>query len=345
MVIKVLRKIIITLVIGGMSLIAAGAAFGEVIPTMEWASFRGSATVYNGNSVPVGSIVDAYDPDGAHCGTYVVNSPGKYGYMSVYADDPYSPDVDEGASLGNQLTFYLNGRLGLTEGPDNPIWTGMGSTADVNLSATAIVSIKSVNVPFGQEAESGDTVRYEVTVQNNGNGLDFYKVTASSFHGWIIETSDEFVYAKSDSNATVYFDVIIPVALFYEVIDETVFRVSSGVDSNIYVEGTVFTTNGTFTDVEDEEGGLLPDQFKLYQNYPNPFNPFTTIAFDLTARSDVTLEIFNILGSRIEGRDLGVLAPGHHAVHFDGATLASGIYFYKVKAGGKSAMKKMALMK
>jgi len=63
MVIIVLRKIILTLILGGMSLLAAGTAIGEVIPTMEWASFRGSMTTYNGNPVPVGSIVDAYDPE------------------------------------------------------------------------------------------------------------------------------------------------------------------------------------------------------------------------------------------------------------------------------------------
>ena len=147
-----------TLVIGGMSLMAAGIAVGEVIPTMEWASFRGSMTTYNGDPVPVGSVVDAYDPDGAHCGTFTVHTAGKYGFMSVYADDPYSTEVDEGAGPGNQLTFYLNGRLALTEGPDDPVWNGMGSTAEVNLAASALVSIESVSMPADQEAEPGDTM-------------------------------------------------------------------------------------------------------------------------------------------------------------------------------------------
>lgn len=345
MVIKVLRKIIMTLVIGGMSLIAAATAFGDVIPTTEWASFRGSSTSYNGGPVPIGSIVDAYDPDGAHCGTFVVKSSGKYGFMSVYADDPYSTEIDEGAEPGNQLTFYLNGRLALTEGPDNPIWNGMGATAEVNLSASATVSIAAVTLPGDQLAEPGDRVTYAVTVMNTGDGLDFYRVSATSFHGWIIETSDDFVYAGPGENATLYFDVLVPQALFYDVDDGVTFRVESGIDASVYIEGGAITFVGSPTDVEDEDSGILPEQFELYQNYPNPFNPVTTIAFDLTVRSEVTLEIFSILGTRLESRELGMLTPGHHTVKFDGQSMASGIYFYRVTAGDKGAMKKMALMK
>ncbi|HDL02623.1 MAG TPA: T9SS type A sorting domain-containing protein [candidate division Zixibacteria bacterium] len=345
MVIIVLRKIILTLILGGMSLLAAGTAIGEVIRTMEWASFRGSVTTYNGNPVPVGSIVDAYDPGGAHCGTFTVKSEGLYGFMPVYADDPYTSEIDEGAELGNQLTFYLNGRLALTEGPDSPTWNGMGATSEVNLSASATVSIDSVAFPADQEAEPGDTVTYAVTVQNTGNGMDFYEVTATSFHGWIIQTSDDFVYAEPGQNATVYFKVLVPGALFYDVIDDVNFRVASGIDNSANVTGAVSTLVGFTTDIDDDENGLLPGQFELYQNYPNPFNPITTIAFDLTVKCEVKLEVFNILGIKVENHDLGTLMPGHHSVQFDGASLASGIYFYKIKAGDRSAMKKMALLK
>lgn len=340
-----IRKIILTLAIGGLSLLAMGTAFGEVIPTMEWTNFRGSATTYNGNPVPVGSVIDAYDPDGAHCGTWTVKTEGIYGFMPVYADDPYSVDVDEGAELGDQLTFYLNGRLALTEGPDDPVWTGMGTTAEVNLSATADISMEVTAMPGDQDAEPGDTIRYYVTVRNTGNGLDLYKAAAITTHGWIIKTSDDFVYAAPGEEATVYFDVLIPVALFYEVDDQVDFRVISGADNSVYIEGSAVTHVRIPTDVSDDENGLLPGDFRLYQNYPNPFNPSTNIAFDLSVRSEVTLEVFNILGSKVEQLDLGSMAPGNHIIEFDGSALASGIYFYKLKAGDETAMKKMALVK
>ncbi|MEW5924743.1 MAG: T9SS type A sorting domain-containing protein [Candidatus Zixiibacteriota bacterium] len=340
-----IRIIKLTLAIGGLSLLAMGTAYGEVIPTMEWTNFRGSATTYNGNPVPVGSVIDAYDPDGAHCGTWTVKTEGIYGFMPVYADDPYSVDVDEGAGLGDQLTFYLNGRLALTEGPDDPVWTGMGTTAEVNLSATADVSMEATAMPGDQDALPGDTVRYYVTVRNTGNGLDFYRATAVTAHGWIIKTSADFVYAAPGETATVYFDVLVPVALFYEVDDEADFRVFSGIDNSVYIEGNVTTHIRIPTDVSDDEGDILPGDFKLYQNYPNPFNPSTNVAFELSVRSDVTLEIFNILGSRVDYLDLGTMAPGHHVIEFDGSSLASGIYFYKLNAGSNTAMKKMALVK
>ncbi len=339
------RKIILTLVIGGWSLLAAGVAFGEVVPTNVWANLRGSATTYNGNPVPVGSIIDAYDPDGAHCGTWTVKYEGIYGFIPVYGDDIYSIDVDEGAEQGDALTFYLNGRLALTEGPDDPVWIGMGSTSEVNLSASAAVLIEAAALPGDQDAMPGDTVRYYVTVRNTGEGLDFYRATATTFHGWIIHTSADFVYAGPGEEATVYIDVLIPKALFYEVDDQVDFRVTSGIDNSVYIESSVVTHVRISTDISDDDTGLLPGGFELYQNYPNPFNPSTKIAFDLTVRSEVTLEVFNILGSRVEKLDLGDMAPGNHIIEFDGASLASGIYFYKLKAGDNTAMKKMALLK
>ena len=100
------------------------------------------------------------------------------------------------------------------------------------------------------------------------------------------------------------------------------------------------------TDVKGAAAGT-PDQFRLLGNYPNPFNPTTTIKFEVAQQSEITLEVFNILGQRLFAKSLGVRQPGEHAVPFDATGIASGTYFYRLKAVGGNAtlLGKMLLLK
>jgi hypothetical protein len=104
-----------------------------------------------------------------------------------------------------------------------------------------------------------------------------------------------------------------------------------------------FTSHGT-TDVE-ERGSSLPLKFTLHQNYPNPFNPSTTFEFVLPLASRVSLKIFNVLGQEIATILDDHLAGGIHTVHWIARDFASGIYFYRLQAGGGSLIKKMVLIK
>jgi hypothetical protein len=88
-----------------------------------------------------------------------------------------------------------------------------------------------------------------------------------------------------------------------------------------------------------------PVQFELEQNYPNPFNPSTTIRYGLPAKSQVTLTVFNTLGQQVatlvdETQDIG-----YHDVRFNGASLASGVYFYRLRAGDFVSTKATLLVK
>jgi hypothetical protein len=94
-----------------------------------------------------------------------------------------------------------------------------------------------------------------------------------------------------------------------------------------------------------EDGGGLPDKFELAQNYPNPFNPTTTIGFDIPRSSRVSLEVFNIIGQRVAVLNNGMLEAGHHTVTFDGSSLGSGVYFYRLGAGENVRTKKMLIVK
>jgi hypothetical protein len=92
-------------------------------------------------------------------------------------------------------------------------------------------------------------------------------------------------------------------------------------------------------------GGGVPDVFKLEQNYPNPFNPTTTIRYALPHRSYVTLTVFNTLGQHVATIVNGEVEAGYHEIQFDGSGLASGVYFYKLTAGGFAQVRKLVLVR
>jgi photosystem II stability/assembly factor-like uncharacterized protein len=89
----------------------------------------------------------------------------------------------------------------------------------------------------------------------------------------------------------------------------------------------------------------IPSQFSLDQNYPNPFNPATTINFSIAEVAKVTLSIFNILGEPAGVLKDEVLKPGVYNVTFEGSSLASGVYLYRLQAGNFIQTRKMMLMK
>ncbi len=97
--------------------------------------------------------------------------------------------------------------------------------------------------------------------------------------------------------------------------------------------------------VEAGTESALPTQFALLQNYPNPFNPSTQISFSLPEASNVTLVVFDALGRNVGTLVKGTMAAGQHNVNFDAANLSNGIYFYQLKAGEFSAVRKMMLLK
>ena len=115
--------------------------------------------------------------------------------------------------------------------------------------------------------------------------------------------------------------------------------------SSNYVNNLVILTG------EKVAAGVINNQintindFQLFQNYPNPFNPATNIKFDLKEDSHVTLSVYNVIGQKVSELINSDLPAGLHNVMFDASGLSSGIYFYKLKAGNYSGVKKMDLLK
>ncbi len=115
-----------------------------------------------------------------------------------------------------------------------------------------------------------------------------------------------------------------------------------------------FSTAGSFItgiglDAVEEADGI-PKEYALYQNYPNPFNPSTMIRFDLKETSTVTLDIYNVLGQKVEELRYGMLNPGTYEKSVSMFRFTSGVYFYRITAsrndGGRFiSVKKFELLK
>jgi hypothetical protein len=89
----------------------------------------------------------------------------------------------------------------------------------------------------------------------------------------------------------------------------------------------------------------IPSQFKLEQNRPNPFNPTTKIYYTLPESGKVKIEIFNMLGQKVEELENTFKEPGNYSVDFDAGNLSSGIYYYSLSTDKFYDCKKMLLLK
>jgi hypothetical protein len=89
----------------------------------------------------------------------------------------------------------------------------------------------------------------------------------------------------------------------------------------------------------------LPTQFALDRNYPNPFNASTVIEYQLPEISDVKLEVYNLIGEKVATLVNGLEEPGHKSVTWDASEVSSGLYFYRLTAGGFTETKRMTLLK
>jgi len=107
--------------------------------------------------------------------------------------------------------------------------------------------------------------------------------------------------------------------------------------------GILHKTNGGVTFIDNEP--TQPTDFILEQNFPNPFNPSTTISWQSPVGSYQTIKVFDVLGNEIATLIDEYKPAGRYEVEFNAERLASGTYFYQLKAGEYTSVKKMILIK
>ncbi|MFZ5979638.1 MAG: T9SS type A sorting domain-containing protein [Candidatus Zixiibacteriota bacterium] len=173
----------------------------------------------------------------------------------------------------------------------------------------------------------------------------------------ILNNGPNAFYVESDNDSTTVFnamynwwgaaDSIVIEAMVYHHHDDPSNPV---IDFMPFTSGPVDIYDTTLVEVVDKTPENLPERFNLAQNYPNPFNAGTVIGFTLLRRAEVSLEIYDILGRRVRNLWAGVCVSGEYEMVFDGRDdnrkpLASGIYFYRLKADDVVQSKKMIILK
>jgi hypothetical protein len=106
------------------------------------------------------------------------------------------------------------------------------------------------------------------------------------------------------------------------------FEVISTADERHELAGYILRYMGY--DVENSIASTIPVRATLDQNYPNPFNPMTSIRYTLAESANVVMRIFNIKGEMIQSYSLGYREAGDHKMIFDGTSLSSGMYVYRL---------------
>ncbi|MCU0344429.1 MAG: T9SS type A sorting domain-containing protein [Ignavibacterium sp.] len=97
--------------------------------------------------------------------------------------------------------------------------------------------------------------------------------------------------------------------------------------------------------IRNFKGETLPIEYALEQNYPNPFNPTTTIRYQLPKDGLVTMKVYDILGAEVVTLVNEEKVAGKYEVNFNAATLASGVYIYRLSINDYINVKKMVLVK
>jgi hypothetical protein len=236
-----------------------------------------------------------------------------------------------------QLTFDYSADIGVTAAtltiiPDFPAARDYSSTNywdNIDFSGTYVpVELTSFTANY---IDNIVQIKWSTASELNNRGFEIQRSTAGS--PFITIGFVEGKGTTTESNNYAY-------------VDRTI---SQSTQYSYTLKQIDFNGSYHYSDVVNL-GKSLPLNFVLAQNYPNPFNPSTTLSFGLPVSSNVSLDVYNLIGEKVTSVYQGELEAGNYEYSFDASNLPSGIYVYILNAVGHdlnqfTASKKMMLLK
>jgi len=245
-----------------------------------------------------------------------VKPPEGEGYVSFTVNT--KPNLPSGTMIKNKASIVFD--------MNKPIITNeFVNTLDFKAPTTLMKSLKP------NKDGNKLVVKWTSSDDVNGSGVEsvtIYAAKNNEPYNVLGTTADDSIIVNLDNNTHTY--------SFYALAKDNV--------------GNAETTRpkiitATVTNSVESVGDGIPATYSLEQNYPNPFNPSTVIRFAIPRKTNVQLEIFDLLGQRISKLVDEELLPSNYEIKFNGNGLASGIYFYKLSTPEFTSSKKMLLIK
>jgi len=280
---------------------------------------------------PSGNLVSSIANKNDQSMIMALNFMKEYGTADIRYSHPHLIKINSDGDLVWDVTLPEEG-----ENDTRTIFSQIAYDASGNIWATGVIDYKFFVAKYsgaGQliwrkidpELQDG---WYDANVICDGdNGI----IAAPDNNGnFVIRKYDEFGNALSEIKVE-GISVTIPVMDANLMIDDNsniYFHAEIGTGSGTAELVTLKITNGA-TNLHEQSSTF--HNFKLNQNFPNPYNPSTKITYQLKFEGNVLLEVYDIIGRKVQTLVDSPKSAGQHSVNFDGSSLPTGVYFYQLK--------------
>jgi hypothetical protein len=248
----------------------------------------------------------------------------------------------------HQVNVYTSGR-GNAQMPENEFSEYLGIIGShFNDNSVNPIDLYSVNQP-ADHSDSLETASALLSVHGNVPTVDHARrhLMALLLNISSLKLSQQAAVSEDGATAsqalTYCYDLITDADGSN---DDMAKEIAEQINNNITVAASLIplsTPNISYKGAIPDD--MLPSAFGLFQNFPNPFNAQTTIKYALPKASKIAVEVYDLMGRKVETIFEGLRPAGYHSITWNSDDNSSGVYFYKIQAGEFVDSRKILLIK